>query len=649
MNPLHQNEIFTEKLSYEKGQNKKNSLSNDILYLTDILTGKEFPYNFNLDNVNPEWTAISKIIFIEKFGGYDDIENQTLAGRNGTAKGVYVAIRRFLTWASEHKKDIPLTQWKEEDCRKLIRDTISDRIIINEKEDAIKTPQLLGRGPVNNIYNILKFVRDSYLIGKISDGFSFDLPENFVQKSVSDILADNNSNYEDWLKGNGWSSIPISISMMMLSDAIDTIRSPTAKLLEAYFLHQRSESKCTIKGIFHSNIFDKVCSLTSTPHRLKHYQLLKDSLEKSTGNPISSFPMDHEKLNTHCNEIFDSCLIIFLLLTGVRISELIEISADNYNQEIDGTWVFSSDLIKTNFGLSEVRTMSGLVAEAFSTLINISYVTKSNRPDAQSIPVFGRYFYSSDYNTNDSILDKPRTTSENGIRERLNVWYAKFLDRNIDEFSDLCPTIHPHRFRHTFAEFAVRRFDGNVLEAIRQHYRHQAGSYYTHSYTDNKLSEEVKNSIERNYIKELLEQAVTGASSDDFAGPAAAYAKRMAKNVNYLDPTEIDDFINDLSNEYESLVAHEFGFCLVRKDTRHLAKCLDKKTQIPILENGCFNLCSGCINAMHSKKSNKESITRIALSHQNLLDNFPIKNTAAHKESQAVVKRANIILSEMEE
>jgi hypothetical protein len=343
--------------------------------------------------------------------------------------------------------------------------------------------------------------------------------------------------------------------------------------------------------------------------------------------------------------------VIFLTLTGIRISELASICAEDYEQKNDGTWVFKSSLIKTNMGLMEVRSMSGLVAEAADILCKISYVTKKGRTDSKRLPLFGVYFLAWDLNTDNDIRDVARGEKESSLRGHLNGYYKKFIDKYGQAFEDMCPSVHPHRFRHSWAEFALRRFEGDVFEAIRVHFRHSYNSQFTHRYTDGKLSEEIKSDIERKYLRELIERMAGDDKDDEFVGATALYIKRFVNSDEFkcLEPSEVDGYIDDLCDEFESLIAHEYGFCLVRKETRNQAKCLDKTTGIPILENGSFELCSGCINSLHSCKSNKESITRIATSHQNMIASFPFTDSTAVKESKATLTRASKILSQMQE
>lgn len=128
----------------------------------------------------------------------------------------------------------------------------------------------------------------------------------------------------------------------------------------------------------------------------------------------------------------------------------------------------------------------------------------------------------------------------------------------------------------------------------------------------------------------------------------ALHVRREVSKMAFRNPDELDEFIDNLSNNFDSLTPHEFGFCLVLTETKHLSKCLDKKTGVPDLLSGCFELCSGCHHSFRSKKSNYDSVLRNVLSHEDFLERFPLKNSQHFKISERLVERGNKILDAME-
>ncbi len=628
-----------------------NNIKDDVLYVKDVVINDVNSYTFVYESINKKWKTWCNVMFIEKCGGYNNSETQELTARRKTCSNWLLALRRIGVWATQHAPDLPITQWQESHCRQLLQDALTNQITITENERYKHKLPLISHGVLDEIFGMLLFSHKLYHQGKLSEGLTISFSKRFREDSLGEILKERKTSYEEWMEGGYFESIPLPIAMMLLSDAISILRSDQTKLLLAYFRHQRTNLAIHPKSLFHNKRFDVFCKngtlgkSTFTPN----YRTLHEVLKVVTGKPVRHIPFSPEIINDHCASVFDACIVIVLTLTGIRISELGSICADDYKLETDGTWVFNSDLFKTNFGLPEIRTMSGLVAEAAETMVGLSYLTKRKRVDCKKLPLFSRNYYISNYRRDNRIEDVKFKGHKTGtLSDRLNVFYSKFLD-NHNEVKSECPLIHPHRFRHTFAEFGLRRFDGNVLEAIRQHFRHQAGSYFTHRYMDNKLSAEVKDEIERDYLKELISRIVE-SENNDLSGPVAVYIKKKAKEQCYLQYEEVAGFVVELADEFEKLVAHEYGFCMVRTETRHLSKCYDKKTQVPMIQNGCFSICSGCPNSLYSTRGNKEEIIRIATSHQNMIDNFPIKvdGITAIESSKAVVKRAGQILDEME-
>ena len=91
-------------------------------------------------------------------------------------------------------------------------------------------------------------------------------------------------------------------------------------------------------------------------------------------------------------------------------------------------------------------------------------------------------------------------------------------------------------------------------------------------------------------------------------------------DVTIVEDSEVREFIESIEDEFESIIAHEYGYCLVRKSTRALAKCYDRETQTPLLENGCFSLCIDCPNYSASCINNKDMVIRTAISHQSMIE-----------------------------
>jgi len=636
-----------------------NRLTENEFKVHDIVAHQDFNVDLYNSALTPTYQFLIKELFVCLCGGWNNTELQTLSARKGTVKNWRTALLRIGIWASNNYPDLPMSRWTEIHVKKLLLDILENKIVWS---DQISDNAPLGRGPVENAYLILRQSRKYKLKGILSDGLGFNFPKNFMQTSLEEKLKSYNISYHYFIKGGGYESIPLPIAMSLLHNADKILKDKKTFFLIDYFKYQRSNQAFSAE-LISNKVFDRYCQGEQRKINKNNILGRMDSLKNVIGQhydgEVSAFPFSMRDLAKHCEDVYDACIIIFLCLTGIRVSELASLCADDYKVEIDGTWVFNSELLKTNHGISETREMHGLVAEAAQIMVDLSYIVKRKRVDKIEIPLFGRYFYVNDWNNHDHFRRTNRTESESSFWGRLNRTYDEFIQQH-PEFESHCSSIHPHRFRHTWAEFALRRFEGNVFEAIRRHFRHSYGSYFTTHYVFGKLTDEVRDQIEKEYLKEILTKLATEnvqATLDDnfkrdLHGKVAYYIGK-SMDVTVLTETEIDDFVDDMAEEFESITAHEYGYCLVRKDMKHLAKCIDKKTQTPVLQNGCFDLCSGCINFVSSKDSNKDSITRIAVSHQNMIANFTnlmgdnVKSSAIDASKQTL-KRAEEMLDEME-
>lgn len=611
--------------------------------------------------------------FVCLLGGWDNPTLQTLSGRTNTLKSFKSTVLRIGVWASAHYPSLPMSQWKEFQVKEIIQDILNDNIDWKRGEhwsgsEIRKGTYPLNRNAVYDVFLALEKTKHWKLTGKISDGIGFDFPKAALKIYTEETLESYGISYEAWTKKNVRDAIPLPVSMALLHHAYTILTDKKTLFLIDYFKFQRGENRLSIRSIFTTGGFNDYCNelLTKEPKKrhtkefLSRVEPLKAIISDHYDGEITRFPMSIKEVVQHCNDVYDSCIVIFLCLTGVRISEMASVFSDDYQQEADGVWTFKSDIEKTNHGISEVREMAGMVATAAQAMVNLSYIDKHNRPKKDPIHLFGRYFYKGDYNDRVNVRRNHRTITEGSIRQRLDDYYDNFLKLH-PELSLYCPSISPHRFRHTLAEFALRRFEGNVFEQLRRHFRHAFGSYFTTSYVFNKLSAEVRDQIEKDYLKEILTRIVKESARatldenfkrDLYGKTVKAVSRAMGTIV--LTEDEIHDYVETLAEEFDSIVAHEYGYCLVRRDTKHLAKCIDIKTQTPIITNGCFELCSGCVHNLNSACSNKSSITRIAVSHNQLIESFTEtfgKNVKSEliETSKAVLMRAEVILEEMEE
>jgi integrase len=648
-----------------------NKLTDDIFYITDNVSGKVKGLDVAFLDANNYWRTLGKQMMINVCGGYVSPNTQALSARFSTVYQMITRIKKLTAWATSHHPDRPLTQWGESECTAFVNAFAFNEIEVIDKPERYIEQELLAFKTIDKALNSLKTTGKYYRRGLLNDGLLVHLPKDFIQTVLKQQIIDRGVDYVTWLKGGSYARFPLEISMLLLSEAIEILRSPSTHLLQAYFRAQRSEYKLPPKEVIFngSQGGEPRLKLYIKGEVLSKYQGGNLNLNNTIPHFVTKVEEEYAKLkgldkplpfsdiftlkgNKHvkelCSEVYDACMIVFLCLTGIRIHELSNVDADDYDIKADGTWMFRTDINKTHLGCSEMRSMSGLVAEAAMILNDLSYVTKRDLPDDENTPLFGQYFKLAHFDSFPSEIKSTKLgISTDSMRAHIQAFYETLIKKHGEHLRQICKSIIPHGFRHCFSEFAIRRFDGDVLEAIRQHFRHRVGSSFTSSYTDGKGFDDIRQGAERRYIKELLHRMV-GEDAGDFTGTMALHVRREVSKMAFRTPNELDEFLNDLSNDFDSLTPHEFGFCLVLTTTKHLSKCLDKKTGVPNLLNGCFELCSGCHHSFRSKKSNYDSVLRNVLSHEDFLERFPLKNSQHFKVSEQLVERGNKILDAMD-
>jgi len=274
--------------------------------------------------------------------------------------------------------------------------------------------------------------------------------------------------------------------------------------------------------------------------------------------------------------------------------------------------------VKTNNSIKTVRHIAGLAAEAYDAMhqLKLREVDDDNmfqQPTFQwSTPSNEQIYTHGNYQT---------------ISIRLKE-FAEHIAKKYGEEFDY--SVSPHKFRHTFAEFALRRFDGDVIEAIRQHYRHAYGSFMTGRYARRKIKEALADAndaklldellksnspIVQEYFKELIERAVNG---EELYGQTGRWIMSRVEGIDVLDPETANEIIKEFDGTIET---HEYGICMIRKESKMQAKCFDRDTGTANTSEASFSLCGSCANFC-ATPSNIEAIYRIGQRSSEHIEQF---------------------------
>lgn len=648
--------------------NRQNNLTDEKWVVIDKNTSNLIEIDLSFKNCSKKWALWGRKIILEWAGGYDDTEQNISANfksLNAFSGRVYLIIR----WATDNMGDKPLNTWGIENITNLLVSLIFNEGLSAPRKKLGYELDLRAYGTVRHIFRPLILSQKLYRQGKIHDGLTLNIPSDFVLQVAESEFESRGmlDKLADWIEGGSFAHIPIEVSITLLSEAIAVIRSPITNALIAYFKAQKSSVSLTIEPHIYEGYGSvpliESLSYTKGGNTRKNYESWKAVFEQSflkqeefmqrTPEKTAYQELEHvkklEDLNDLLSNIHEACVTIFLCLTGIRIHELSSIYSTDYGISPDGIWSFKASIHKTHNGVKQVRSMHGLVAEAAKTQCELSYIDKLSDEFHGNIKLFGRYDTPSFFKSkNKKKKLKPNDATTSTLSKKANRFYQKVISKlNFGSNENLPDKISSHGFRHAFADFSIRRFDGNVLEAIRQHFRHRHGSSFTRTYTNNKAEEELHDAAAKRYLRDLIRRMV-GEHSNDFTGPMALHIRNEVNRLNIVSENELNAYIDSLSENLYHLVPHEYGFCLVLKERQHLAECKDKKTGLPNVDGVGFEKCSGCPNSFQSVESNKSNIERIVISHEAFLEKFPIK-TKQHITSEKVVKQGLNILNNMGE
>ena len=248
-------------------------------------------------------------------------------------------------------------------------------------------------------------------------------------------------------------------------------------------------------------------------------------------------------------------------------------------------------------------------------------------------------------------------TMNHAQRSRLEIheFYDRFLEDHGEEMERICPKITAHAFRHTWAEFAMRRFDGHIIPLIANHFRHEAGQFmnFTRAYTDAKLSEGEYREIGNRFIYDIIDRYVVGA--DDIYGAMGTFMKTLVDDFNIVaieDEHERKLMIKTAWDENAgNRVVHvtAYGICVVNMDAPEQANCTDAYG-VPKTDEATPDMCNGCPNHCVLRahiQENKRLSQAYALQAQQMKDE-PILYNLFGKAAESEHRTMQAALNNME-
>lgn len=609
-----------------------NQLGDDSFQIQDPITGLFYIINFAW-KCSMQKRLYAQMCFLKGdiSRGHADEKGRIVVSSLSSARQEIAYLRDFCEYWEINFADRALQSLSRLEIQTMLR------AFMVKKENNEEGDLILGASTMTMLCKILEQTYTMLHSGKLVDGVVHRMTGAFKKSTMEPLLKHLEVEYAVWSKGGSYGSIPMTCASLMLAEAISQIESDEAKIATIFFTQWRGQ-RTKVKGWFDDR--DRLAlyrRMQSPGYVLTRFERdwassaeeLGKAIDAATTGHYASLPWKNQgALSDFCCELTKAALTVITLLSGFRISEINGMRLADYEQEPDGSWWFTSENYKTESGLAHPRSLHGLAAEAATLMKNLSAVDT----EMFNLPLLHRAYRSEAFLVarGTGKFSNEQWLSDAGYSiAALRGWFKSFYKTHVAEKYPDAGKIHsevsPHQARHTFAEFALRRFDGNVMEKIREHFRHSYGSFHTRRYTREKLSESVRISMERDYAKEVMGRIAHGKLDDRFYGPAAKRIDKEMAEISVLTGDEFDERLSALANEFERFTAFEWGYCALRANEQHIAKCHDPKTGTPnVDQRSTPEVCAGCPHSMNNNLQKRE-LERTAISHQFIAENHPLK------------------------
>ena len=630
--------IKTQEVINQLGQSKW--ILNDRS--TDELT------NLHFRSIDEKYLIWTQKMILHEFP-YQD-EYNTLSYAESTMRTHKKGIEKLLTQLNklEGPKKL-LNNWTVKDVTSCIKDT------------AVNDGELMSNGTVRSLLWALK---TSYSMRHKQDGIGFSIPNDTLVKVMQPILEDFDLTYLQWERGGSHGMVPIPVATLMLADSIKLIRSEKCKLLQCHFTSFRDKTISLAmidgtahkKSIFKDNISDFIKLNPKSTHNKPQKKRLEFVKKIHAINPeLTDFPFkSFSQINDCVEEIHGACLAILLSVTLMRISECHSVGADWMEAveylDVNGKWtadaILKSKIIKTGGGIIAKRGLSPLGVEVIELLNTLSWVDK----EALELKLFVSTYKGNWARTNISGNIK-RALSKATLRKRLQSYYHQFVERAHTSVAEDFPDIVPHNLRHLKVAFALRKFDGNVEDALKQEMRHH--NHHTQAYSRNKLNDEEVAIVKSEYVSEVVKRILINDPEDKWVGPSIKKVRKLAeklldgKNIEMLTLLELAEFHQEFNENVHSMTFHSYGCCIVLNDEIKVAQCT-VKDNIVIAGSANSEKCHKCTNFCINNKSHEHNMSINKARWQDTANCEIIASFPIVQEAKKIVKRIEMLEAELE-
>jgi len=481
--------------------------------------------------------------------------------------------------------------------------------------------------------------------GKIPDGLSFLFDGKFKRDAMVPLIENCDATYAEWSASGSYGSVPLAINSLILGNSINIVESEKT-LVAVCFFRAWKKSPRHVAGCFRSATKSGRDILQDhSTRRCLLGSILTEEFAKVGLVHIAELPWSSvAEFTSYCRLVGKACMTILLSLSGHRLGELISVNSTDWEYRNDEMFV-KEEIEKTLDSIKIPRHFSRLCEVAIRTFWNLSYVDV----DIHKMPLFHRGYSSvlakiicKGGNVQQWIYSYA-AMNDNTLREWLDDYYKCEVIPLCPEIKNIHPKIGPHQFRHSWAEFALRRFDDNVEAKIREQFLHKSYAS-TRKYTDGKLKESVRYALEHDYLTEIVNRIAENPLRKDFMGPAYLRVKKALQKLRILHLSDVEKYIEEIVESVENFLAFEWGFCVMFRDAKNHAKCHDRFTGFPNpVGRGCVQLCTSCPNSMNNL-AQRDELIRIAYCHTNIAETHPV--TAIGQLSADIVRQIERRLEE---
>lgn len=575
------------------------------------------PFDFTCDRQKIVWAQES---FLQlPFVLHQERDQPLLVTNAKAAKDFCVILKHICEYWQAHLPSKPLWNWSEKELTLFIQLKMLKTKIFEHHSSPIYSNQRF-----QDIAQVLNTSHKARLSGKASDGLSFPITARLKRLIMEPILSDLDLTFEEWLRGQSHPPVPPGIVAVILNRAITILESDETAVALSLYSAWRKERK--YHDQWFANKFGQPDIIELINKTETSYTTIKDELQKNNVAHITKLPWDSKtKFRAFRKRLIGACINIIFIQTGHRSHEFRSTLSNDRRLKRDHLFVKQS-LIKSLDGLKVYRPLPKLSTCAAETLWNLSFID----PNLNPVPLqhaLHETGYAKMALLDDIPADAMNAFENLSLNKRLNAFYQSDVLPIMPEAHSVHPSLSTHQFRHSFAEFSLRRFDEDVHESLREHFVHKS-EYSTQVYEHGKLNPAVQSMLERNYLYELIGKAAEGKLDARFWGPAFQRIKSLIDGIKFLHPNKPKEHYHTIIDDVERFTVFEWGFCVLFISSKREAKCHDTVTGLPEIDSlATVSRCSGCPHNM-GNSIQKKNLVRAELAYSEIGKTHPIKAIA---------------------